>query len=131
MSLTTKKIQIGDQVFEASAVVFMDERDGTLKAMSECRPCVLLTILIPFKDSDAVQKIQRVIEEGMDPGRAQTGNGSAETHLPYVAAIANAGGCLGNCGEGTCSAFAFKEGRRVPEFQEVTCSESPIDRHRR
>jgi hypothetical protein len=64
--VTTKKLQIGDQVFEASAVIFMDERDGTLKAMSECRPCALLTMLIPFKDPDAVPKVQRAIEEGMD-----------------------------------------------------------------
>jgi hypothetical protein len=63
--VTTKKLQIGDQVFEASAVIFMDERDGTLKAMSECRPCALLTILIPIKDPDAVPKVQRAIEEGM------------------------------------------------------------------
>ena len=64
--MTTKKLQIGDQVFEASAVIFMDARDGTLKAMRECRPCVLLTILIPFKDPDAVPKVQRAMEEGMD-----------------------------------------------------------------
>jgi hypothetical protein len=92
MSLTTKKIQIGDQVFEASAVVFMDERDGTLKAMSECRPCVLLTI--PFKDPDAVPKVHRAMEEGMDLLAIILPDGSTKyqlsnpEHLPIAEKIA-------------------------------------------
>jgi hypothetical protein len=94
MSVTTKKIQVGDQVFEASAVIFMDQRDGTLKAMSERRPCVLLTILIPFKDPDAAPKVSRAIEEGMDLLAIILPDGSTKyqlsnpEHLPIAEKIA-------------------------------------------
>ena len=94
MSVTTKKIQVGDQVFEASAVIFMEERDSTLKATSECRPCVLLTILIPFKDPDAVPNVQRAIEEGMNLLAIILPDGSAKyqlsnpAHLPIAEKIA-------------------------------------------
>jgi hypothetical protein len=92
--LTTKKIQIGDQVFEASAVIFMEERDRTLKAMSECQPCVLLTIVIPFKDPDAMPKVHRAMEENMDLLAIVLPDGSTKyqlsnpAHLPIAEKIA-------------------------------------------
>jgi hypothetical protein len=49
--------------------------------MSECRPCVLLTILIPFKDPDAVPKVHRAMEQNMDLLAIILPDGSTKYHL--------------------------------------------------
>ena len=61
---STQKVQIGDQVFDAAAVILMKDRDRTLEEMSQNKQVRAATCMIPFQAPESRATLADALNRG-------------------------------------------------------------------